>query len=43
MVDIEGHKYALDATAVDILMNPDFVSACAEELLADEQAEGGDD
>lgn len=43
VVDIEGHKYALDATAVDILMNPDFVSACAEELLADEQAGGGKD
>ena len=43
VIDIEGHKYALDATAVDILMNPDFVSACAEELLADEQAGGEDD
>ncbi len=43
VIDIEGHKYALDAAAVDILMNPDFVSACAEELLADEQAGGEDD
>lgn len=43
VVDIEGHKYALDAAAVDILMNPDFVSKCADELLADEQAGGEDD
>ena len=42
VIDIEGHKYALDAAAVDILMNPDFVSACAEEILLDEQA-GGED
>lgn len=39
VIDIEGHKYALDAAAIDILMNPDFVSACAEELLADEATE----
>ena len=31
VIDIEGHKYALDAAAVDILMNPDFISACADE------------
>lgn len=33
VIDIEGHKYALDAAAVDILMNPDFVSKRAEEVL----------
>ena len=43
VVDIEGHKYALDAAAIDILMNPDFIGECIGELQADEQAEGGDD
>lgn len=42
LIDIEGHKYALDARAINILMDPDFVNACAEEMLADEQ-NGGDD
>ena len=31
VVDIEGHKYALDAAAVDVLMNPGFVSKGADE------------
>lgn len=43
VIDIEGHKYDLDAKAVNILMNLDFVNDCAEELLADEATEGGDD
>ena len=38
VVDIEGHKYALDAAAVDILMNPDFVS-----MHTNEQTGGVDD
>lgn len=38
VVDIEGHKYALDAAAVDILMNPDFVS-----MHTNEQTGGEDD
>ena len=43
VIDIEGHKYALDAAAIDILMNPDFIGECIEELQADVQTEGGDD
>lgn len=38
VIDIEGHKYALDAAAVDVLMNPDFVS-----MHTNEQMGGVDD
>lgn len=31
LIDIEGHKYALDAKALNISLDPGFASACAEE------------